>query len=514
MGFSKKRADKICNFIESLKHTKSPWFGKPFKLEKWQREHIRELYGRTQKDGSRQYRESFWFLPRKNGKSEKAAALALYHLFADGCPGGEIYSAAADRDQASLIFNVARDMVRQAPELRKMCKVIDSQKRIVNYKNNSFYRAIPAEAASAHGYNASAIIIDELHTQPNRELYDVLTTSTGTRDEPMIISISTAGFDKEHSICGEVYNYAKQVQSGIITNPRFYPVIYEAEENDDWADSKVWKKANPALGSFRKLDEFQALFDKAKAVPSLENTFKRLYLNIWTKQDVRWLNMEKWDASKGEIDAEALKGRPCYAGLDLASSIDVAAFVLVFPFENGTYKILPYFWIPEDNMRDRVNKDKVPYDVWVRDGYMTATEGNVIHYAAIQEQISQLAEIYDIRQIAFDRWGAIQLVQNLGDSGLEVVAFGQGFASMSAPTKELLTLVLAKKFHHGGNPVLRWMADNVVVREDPAGNVKPDKGKSTEKIDGIVAGIMGLSLAIRNESEEPSVYENRGVLSF
>lgn len=508
-----ERVNRILRFIAQLKHTKSPWYGKPFILHDWQKKILVELYGTVNESGLRQYRQAFLFLPRKNGKSELAAALALYHLFADGCPGGEIYSAAADREQASLIFNVARDMVRQVPELRKRSKVIETQKRIVNYRNNSFYRAIPAEAASAHGYNASTVIIDELHTQPNRELYDVLTTSTGTRDEPMIISISTAGFDKQHSICGEVYNYAKKVKEGIVDDPSFYPVIYEADEIDDWANEKVWYKANPALGQFRKIEELQAMCKKAQAVPSLENTFKRLYLNIWTAQETRWLQMSKWDASAGEVDPESLRGRVCYGGLDLASTTDIAAFSLVFPMEDGSFKVLPYFWIPEENMRDRVNRDKVPYDVWARDGHIEATSGNVIHYAAIEQKIQELAEQYDIRLIAFDRWGAIQLVQDLEDVGFTVVGFGQGFASMNAPTKEFLNLILSKKLHHGGHPVLRWMADNVVVKEDPAGNVKPDKSKSTEKIDGIVATIMALDGAIRNQ-EGPSMYEERGILSF
>ncbi len=292
---------------------------------------------------------------------------------------------------------------------------------------------------------------------------------------------------------------------------------YSADEEADWKDEANWHKANPALGDFRSLEEMRASFRKALETPALENTFRRLYLNQWTRQETRWLPMDRWDAcDRGRIDLEPLTGRTCYGGLDLASTTDIAALVLVFPpaGEDDPFIALPYFWIPEEGMRERSRKDRVPYEMWVRAGLIEATPGDVIDYKAIFKTIDKVAIRFDLKEIAFDRWGSTQIAQDLQDSGLTVMAFGQGYASMSPPTKELLNLVLAGRIQHGGNPVLRWMADNMVVRQDPAGNFKPDKSKSTEKIDGMVALIMGLDRAIRHQTPERSVYEERGLVSL
>lgn len=511
--YDKARADRAVRFIRLLRHTRGKWAGVPFNLRPWQEKPLREIFGTVGQDGLRQYRWVYWSTGKKNGKSEIASAIALFMLFADGEIGAEIYSAAADKEQAAIVFNTAVQMVGQSRGLSKRCKIIESAKRIIVPSTGSVWRVLSADAFTKHGLNPSAVIFDELHAQPNRDLWDTLTQGFGTREQPLLIALTTAGYDR-NSICYEQYNYAKQVQIGVIEDPTFYSVIYELPEESDWQDSRVWKLANPALGDFLSLDEFRAMARKAGNTPALLNNFLRLRLNRWTQQVTKWIPVEKWDASAGEVNVEELAGRECYGGLDLASTTDVTAFVLLFPLEDGSIRIVPHFWIPEENMHERVNRDRVPYDVWVREGLITATPGNVVDYGAIEERIKSLAEEYDVREIAFDRWNALKIVQNLEAEGLTTAAMGQGFASLSAPMKEFETRVLQKRLHHGGNPVLRWMMDNVAVRQDAAGNIKPDKEKSKEKIDGIVATIMALDRIVRHESGGASVYEERGIITI
>jgi len=496
--FDQDKADRAVRFIKNLKHTQGDWTGKFFNLLPWEEKIVRDLFGTVNENGKRQYREAYISVPRKNGKTELAAAIAIYCLFADGEMGAEIYTAAADRDQAAKVFNASKFMVEMNETLYNNSKILDSVKRITYSKRNSFYRALSSEAHTKHGYNPSACIYDELHVAPNRELYDILKTGMGARSQPLLISITTAGYDRE-SLCWQIYDYAKKIQQGIIEDPTFYSMIFELNEGDDWKDEKNWYKVNPGLGIYRELNEMRQAFKQALEMPAFENTFKRLYLNLWTSQDVRLITMDQWDGCPRVIDLEKLKGRVCYGGLDLASTIDLAAFVLCFPPEDEEeYIFLCYFWIPADNMTDRSNKDRVPYDVWVRDKLIFNTPGNVIDYSFIIQTIKILGETYDIREIGFDRWGAAKIVQDLQDEGFEMFAMGQGMASMSPPTKEMLKLIYSKTLNHGGNKVLRWMADNVSAKQDPAGNIKPDRSTSRQKIDGIVALIMALDRAIRN----------------
>ncbi|MBQ6052266.1 MAG: terminase [Clostridia bacterium] len=453
------------------------------------------------------------FLPTHN--SELAAAVALLLTCGDGEERAEVYGCAADRQQASIVFEVAADMVRMCPALNKRVKILSATKRIVYIPTNSFYQVLSAEAYSKHGFNIHGVVFDELHTQPNRKLFDVMTKGSGdARMQPLYFLITTAGNDTK-SICYETHQKAKDILEGRKTDPTFYPVIYGAEENDDWTDPKVWKKANPSLGITVGIDKVKAACESAKQNPGEENSFRQLRLNQWVKQAVRWMPMDKWDKCETDIDASELEGRVCYGGLDLSSTTDITAFVLVFPpeDENGRYIVLPYFWIPEEQIDLRVRRDRVPYDIWERQGFLHTTEGNVIHYGYIEKFIERLGERYNIREIAFDRWGAVQMVQNLEGMGFTVVPFGQGFKDMSPPTKELMNLALSERIAHSGHPVLRWMMDNIYIRTDPAGNIKADKEKSTEKIDGAVATIMALDRAIRcgNDTEE-SVYDKRGLL--
>ena len=338
--------------------------------------------------------------------------------------------------------------------------------------------------------------------------------SGDARTQPLYFLITTAGNDT-NSICYEIHQKAKDIEKGNKIDPTFYSVIYGADESEDWTDPKVWRKANPSLGITVDEEKVKAACESAKQNPGEENAFRQLRLNQWVKQSIRWMPMEKWDLCNGRITEEELEGRVCYGGLDLSSTTDITAFALVFPprDDEEEYIVMPYFWIPEDTLDLRVKRDHVPYDVWQRQGYLQTTEGNVVHYGYIEKFIEKLGERFNIREIAFDRWGAVQMVQNLENMGFTVVPFGQGFKDMSPPTKELMKLTLEKKLIHGGHPILRWNMDNVFIKTDPAGNIKADKEKSTEKIDGVIATIMALDRAIRcGSSLTESVYDNRGIL--
>ena len=513
--YDKSAADYAVMFIENLCHTKGTWAGKPFELIDWQEQIIRDLFGTLKPNGYRQFNTAYIEIPKKQGKSELAAAVALLLTCGDGEDRAEVYGCAADRQQAAIVFDVAADMVRMCPALSKRVKILASQKRLIYTPTNSFYQVLSAEAYSKHGFNIHGVVFDELHTQPNRKLFDVMTKGSGdARMQPLYFLITTAGTDT-HSICYETHQKAKDIIEGRKIDPTFYPVIYGADESDDWTDPKVWKKANPSLDITVGIDKVKAACESAKQNPGEENAFRQLRLNQWVKQAVRWMPMEKWDKCTFSVDEDELEGRICYGGLDLSSTTDITAFVLVFPplDEEDKYIILPYFWIPEDNLTLRVNRDHVPYDVWERQGYLQTTEGNVVHYGFIEQFIEKLRERFNIREIAFDRWGAVQMVQNLEGMGFTVVPFGQGFKDMSPPTKELMKLVLEQKIAHGGHPVLRWNMDNIFIRTDPAGNIKADKEKSTEKIDGAVATIMALDRAIRCGNDHgASVYDDRGLL--
>jgi phage terminase large subunit-like protein len=513
--YNKDLADYAVNFIECLSHTKGTWAGKTFKLLDWQERIIRDLFGIVKSNGYRQFNTAYIEIPKKMGKSELAAAVALLLCCGDGEERAEVYGCAADRQQATIVFDVAADMVRMCPALNRRVKILASQKRIVYLPTNSFYQVLSAEAYSKHGFNIHGVVFDELHTQPNRKLFDVMTKGSGdARMQPLYFLITTAGTDT-NSICYETHQKAKDILEGRKVDSTFYPVIYGAEESDDWTSPEVWKKANPSLGVTVGMDKVQAACESAKQNPAEENAFRQLRLNQWVKQSVRWMPMEKWDLCSFKIDEEDLIGRVCYGGLDLSSTTDMTAFVLVFPPKNEEDKfvILPFFWIPEDTLELRVRRDHVPYDIWQKQGFIQTTEGNVVHYGYIENFIEQLGEKFNIREIAFDRWGAVQMVQNLEGMGYTVVPFGQGFKDMSPPTKELMKLTLEQKIAHGGHPVLRWNMDNIFIRRDPAGNIKADKEKSTEKIDGAIATIMALDRAIRcGNTNTESVYDSRGLL--
>lgn len=442
--FDEAKARRTVEFINCLKHTKGRWRGQPFDLLPWQEQIIRDVFGTVKENGYRQYNTAYVEIPKKNGKSELAAGVALYMTCGDGEWGAEVYGCASDRQQASIVFDVAVDMVDQCPALKKRIKPVMSVRRLVYQPTNSFYQVLSAEAYTKHGLNVHAVIFDELHSQPNRELFDVMTKGSGdARTQPLFFLITTAGTDR-HSVCFEQHRKAEDILCGRKADSTFYPVIYGAADDADWSSEKVWYQANPSLGHTIDIEKVRNAYLSARDNPAEENLFRQLRLNQWVKQSTRWMQMEKWDACGFPVDEDELRGRECYGGLDLSSSIDITAFVLVFPprDDGEKYVILPYFWIPEENMRLRVRRDHVPYDVWEKQGCLMTTEGNVIHYGFIENFIDELGKKFHIREIAFDRWGAVQMVQNLEAIGFTVVPFGQGFKDMSPPSKRLMELVL------------------------------------------------------------------------
>lgn len=511
LRFSDDRAIFALRFFSLLKHSKGEWAGRTLELEPWQMFIVWNLFGWYFDDGSRRFRWAYNEVARKNGKSTLAAGIGLYMLIADGEPGAEVYSAATKRDQARITHSEATRMVKASPALRKRVRIYRDNLHIEG--TASKFEPLGRDTDSMDGLNIHAAIVDELHAHKTRDMVDVLETAQSARRNPMQFEITTAGYDRE-SVCYQHHEYTEKVLSGVVRDDRWFGVIYTIDADDDWQDENVWRKANPNLGISKKIEYMRQQAQRAREMPSQLNAFLRLDLDVWTQSETKWVNLEHWAACGQAVDANGLRGRRCYGGLDLSSTTDISAFVLVFPPEDDSdlYQVLCRFWVPEESMHERSRRDRVPYEAWVRQGYITATPGNVVDYDYILAQIDEDAQMYDLSEIAFDRWGATRIVQAIEELGLICVQFGQGFASMSAPMKELEKLILSHRLAHGSHPVLTWMADNVVAAVDPAGNIKPDKARSIEKIDGMTALIMALDRALRHSDSGRSVYDERGIL--
>jgi len=519
--FDEEMAQYAIDFIETVcTHVKGPLAKKPFLLEDWEKAIIANLWGWRDLNGLRRYRTAFIYVPKKNGKTAFAAAILLLSMITDGEQGAEIYSAAASREQASLVFQHASGMVKQSPMLRKHLKLYGNSggavsKSITFEKTGSFYKPLSADAHTADGVSPHLVICDEIHRHKSPDLADVLEKSMAARVQPLFIHITTADYARE-SLCNDKLAYAKAVQlnSGDANKPgndaRFLPVIYEATIEMDWTKEETWKLANPNYGVTLQKNFFERQVDEALATPSKQNIFKRLHLNIVTESATTWLQIDKWDKCIVGRSVEDLEGELCFCGLDLASVIDVAAFVAQFPNENGGHDVLCHFWIPANNAIAREKKDKVPYLSWRDAGFLTMTPGDSIDYSFIRQEINAFADKYHIELIGADPWNATQLcTQLVEEDGIRVEMFRQGYKSMSDPCKQLEALVISRKLNHYGNPVLRWMALNAVKVEDSAGNIKVDKSKSTEKIDGIVALIEAIGCGM-TEGED-SVYDSCGL---
>lgn len=510
-------AERVVQFFKRyLVHIKGELGGKPIDPMQWEQDEIlRPLFGWKRWDGTRRYRQAWIEVPRKNDKTTLAAGISLYLTFADGEPGAEVYAAAADKDQAKICFEIAKAMVESSPDLLERCEV--TRDAIVVARTFSSYKVLSADAFTKHGKNAHGVVVDEVHAQKTRDLIDVLHTSTGSRRQPLEVYITTAGHDK-HSIAYEMHDHALRVRKDSSIDEALLVVIYAADPLDDWKSEATWRKANPGLGQSKKLDYMRAECNRAIQIPGYENTFKRLDLNIWTEQASLWLPMAKWDLCVGSVaDPIELRGRMrgqrCWGGLDLANTIDINAFDLVFTPGEMRVVVLPFFWIPEERLREREKVDRVPWAQWVKAGLVKVTPGAVSDYDIIRSDIEMLAKLYQIEEIGIDRWNTLQIGTQLENGPAAklaknrnrgrnppqekfVLGIGQGFASMTTPCKALEAAVVGVRLAHGGHPVLRWMASNVAAQRDAADNVKPDKEASGEKIDGISALLDGLARAL------------------
>jgi phage terminase large subunit-like protein len=508
--FEHEAAQHVIDFFaERLVLIEGKTAGRPFKLEGWQQAIVGNLFGWKRPDGTRRFRRSFVFVGRKNGKTPLCAGIINYVAFCDGEPGAQIYSAAGEREQAALVFRHAAGMINRNPLLAANSRIYRTYKSIEFYGGNTVYKALSADADTKHGLNAHLVIVDELHVQPNRDLVDTLTTSTASRTQPLEIDITTAGVYDVNSICFEHYDYACKVRDGIIADPYFLPVVYETAKNDNWKDEAVWLKANPNIGVSVSMEYLRQACKEAQEVPAKENTFRRLHLNQWTEQDTRWVSMDVWNEGHDDFPEEQLEGQLCYAGIDLSSTRDLTSVSLYFP-ETG--HVMTYPFIPKANAEKRERKDRVPYMTWHRQGFIEMTDGDVVDYAFIRDKIKNLAEKFNIKAIAADPWNAVQLILELQQEGFDVHPMRQGFTSMTAPTKELERRIIERSLKHN-SPVLDWCMSNVMVEQDPAGNLKPSKKKSTEKIDCVVSLINAIGVALANP-EVLSVYDSREPLTI
>ena len=505
-------ADKATRFFPAcLIHVSGELAGKPFALQTWESAVVKNLFGWRRPDATRRYREALVYVPRKNGKTTLLAGLGCYVFLCDNEAGAQIYAAAAERDQAAILWRIARNMLAHHPRIwAKVKEYSSSRSLILKADPMSCFKPLSSEAYSKHGMDAHAAFLDELHTQPDRLLYDVLKTSMGSRRQPLFVSITTADFAGE-SLCNEMVNRARQVRDGTASNRYFLPVLYEALPQDDWRSPDVWAKANPNLGVSVKRDYLAELCEKAKAEPSFENTFRRLHLNQVTEQEKRWLSMAAWDACPPLPPLAELAGQVCYAGLDLASTLDLCAFVLYFPASGA---VLPWFWAPTAQLDKRVD-----YREWHALKLLEVTPGNVTDYAYIRRKVNELAKQFPgLAGIGYDPWNARQLAVELSQQdGLPLVEYRQGYVSMNEPAKAFEAAMLKGALRHGGHALLRWQASGVAIQEDAAGNIKPVKParNSLQRIDGIVASIMAMGLSLANGGAgSASVYQDRGLVTL
>lgn len=521
LSFDWAAAEAACVFIEHLRHSRGEWAGQPFVLAGWQLFIVASLFGWKRRDGTRRFRTAYVEVPRKNGKSQLAAAIGLKLAFADSEPGAEVYSAATKRDQALIVHGEAQRMVKATPELARRVTVLRHNLSRPDLAQK--FEPLGADEDTLDGLHVHGAIIDELHAHRTRGIWDVILTATSARRQPLTIAITTAGQDPtDASVCWEQHVYAEQLLRGVIEDDTYFAFIAALEQADlgRWHDESLWYAVNPNLGVSKKIDYLREQAKQAARIPSKLTTFLRLELNVWSQETPRWIDLGLWDEQAGApIDERSLVGRRAVAGLDLSSVSDLSAFVLLFPEPDGRLTILPRLWCPEAKLQDdERNRYREQYRAWARDGWIRVTPGNAIDYEAIEAQIAQDAQTFQIESIAIDRlYQGYMLAMRLQEQhGLQVAACGMGFLSMAGPCAEFERRLLARQLHHGGHPVLRWMASNVVVREDPAGNKKPDKASSQGKIDGIVALLLALDRLMRQAppTESTSVYESRGALIF
>ena len=507
--FDAERAQLFIDMCPHLKHWQGEWSGKNFILEPWQRAVAAIIFGWVRKDNRRRRFQTVYIeVPRKNGKSFWCGAFCVYLLMFDGESGAQVYTAATKTDQAKIVFNDTRHMVMANSRLSRK---LDIQKKSIVYRS-SVLKFLSADPKTQDGLNIHGCVCDELHQWRGRELWDVIHTATGARRQPLITAITTAGYDKQNTICGKLHTKTERILEGTIEDDTFFGIIFTIDNEDDWKNPASWIKANPNLGVSKYKDKMLAAVQDVINDPSALNAFLRLHLNVWTQAKTLWMLPDKWAACSGTINKESLYGRLCYGGLDLSDTFDVSSFNLCFPpldNENDPVITIAKFYIPEAALHDKNNPNRGLYSQWYRQGYLTVTPGVAIDYNFIIRDIQNAIEDYDISEIAYDAWGARKIVNEIEDYAPDImVSMRQGFGSMNAPTRELMTKILRKEINHGGNPVLAWMAANAVAVSDPAGNIKLSKKDSTGKIDGIIALVMALDRLEAAKDESASVYSD------
>lgn len=508
--FDRKAAARAIKFIESLKHTKGEWAGRKFILEPWQQFVVWNIFGWKLADGTRRFRYVYIEIARKNGKTALSAGIGLYMLFADGESRPEVYSAATVKDQAKICFADAVEIV----------KATDLKNYITPYRNSIVYelkggqfKPLSSDYGTHDGLNPSCGIIDEFHAHKDSGMFDVIKSAFGARRQPLMFIITTAGFNK----AGACYAYRDnviKVLRGVNQDDTLFGMIYTLDSNEEWDNPKMWIKSNPNLGVSLSVDYLAGEIKDAKNRPEAVRNVMTKNVNLWVDAEKTWILDDVWQQCGGETLLADLQGCDCWGGLDLSNVSDITVFVLIFN-KNNRFQLLPFFWIPEEKMLEKIRKENINYDHWVRQGFVKVTPGNITDYDFVKADILKIAADYNLKSTAYDRWNSSQTIIDLSNEGLTFNPFGQGYGSMSAPTKQFEALVLSEQIEHFGNPVLRWMLSSTLVKTDPAGNIKPDKEKSTQKIDGIVASIMALGewmTAQANDDSNP--YNDRGLLTL
>ena len=509
LTFDVAAANRAIRFYANLRLPDGAGAGGPFTLLPWQCFVVGSLFG-WKLGAVRRYRFAYIEVARANGKTPLLAGTSLYMLTADGQQGAQVYSAATTRDQAKICWEDAARMVRDTEALAKAVKRWNTQNTLEYERLGSRYRPLSADAGTMDGLRVHFAGIDELHEHPNSGVVDKLRTGMKT-PQALMMMITTAGYDR-HSVCWAEHEYTEKVLQGVVDDDRRFGYMATLDDGDDWTDEAVWVKANPSLGVTVRLEDLRQECEMAKSVPAQQNVFKRLRLNVWTEQATRWLDMSVWNEQPPRRTPEQLAGATAYVGVDLSSKLDLTAVVFVFPDAEGGIDVFPFFFVPEDNIEQRARRDRVPYPQWVDEGHLLATPGNVVDYGFIKALVlaakEHLGFPFDIAEVAFDPWNAAALEADLQNEGLTVVEVSQNFGYMNDPSKEIERLLLARKLRHGGNPVLAWNASNVAVKQDPSGNIRPDKEKSTEKIDGMVALIMAEGRAMVGRDDGYSMYND------
>ncbi|WP_457796652.1 terminase large subunit [Methylocystis sp. S23] len=491
--------ERAVRFIRALKHPKT---GRAFQLDPWQERLVRRIYGPRNPDGTRIVRQVIMLVSRGARKTTLGAALALLHTIGpEKVSGGQVFLAAYDRDQARIAYQEAHGIVMADRRIQSAVDILDYKHEIRHSKSRATLKAVSSDANASNGLTPAFALVDEIHCWRKRELLDVLRTGLSKTAGTLCMIISQAGRGQE-TAAAEVYDYARKVARGEIDDPGTLPVLFETPGDADWRDEAVWHRANPGLAlGYPDLPSLRQMAREAENRPALREKFRNDHLGIWLDNLADpWLDLNSWDECATATPIDEREGEPCWIGVDLSSVSDLTAVMVAFRDEDGGYSLYTNVFAPEAGLRARQDKGDGPYLQWRDEGYLIATPGEVVDYRIVEAKIRELAERFDVREIAFDRWNATEIKSNLLDDGLPVMDHGQGFASMNAPMRAFERAALSKNFRHDGNPILRFCVSNVVVVTDPAGNIKPGKSARRDlKTDAAVAGIMAVGRAEINE---------------